>query len=223
MYRHSKYESVNIEEEIDHLNEEIKELQEVNKEKNNLLKECEELKTQNFILKQKIQQTIANVSQKNDDLAKLSEKVELLESKSEDESGELRKENKDLNCVNKILKNRLSHMKDSNVYIYKYKCCQCNFGSRYMEKFKEHMTADHEEIKKEFYVESGCIAVESCCICKKVFYSTEDLEKHTQMEIHCSMCDICTTVGRSELDYCAASYQFESHFDKSVENSKIAG
>ena len=95
MYRHSKYESVNIEEEIDRLNEEIKELQEVNKEKNNLLKECEELKTQNVILKQKIQQTIANVSQKNDDLAKLSEKVELLESKSEDESGELRKKNKD--------------------------------------------------------------------------------------------------------------------------------
>ena len=107
MYRHSKYESVNIEEEIDRLNEEIKELQEVNEEKNNLLKECEELKIQNFILKQKIQQTIANVSQKNDDLAKLSEKVELLESKSEDESGELRKENKDLNCVNKILKNSI--------------------------------------------------------------------------------------------------------------------
>ena len=191
MYRHSKYESVNIEEEIDRLNEEIKQLHEVNKEKNNLLKECEELKTQNFILKQKIQQTIANVSQKNDDIAKLSEKVELLESKSEDESGELRKENKGLNCVNKILKKRLSHMKDNNVYIYKYKCCQCSFGSRYMEKIKEHMTADHEEIKKEFYVESGCIAVESCCICKKVFYSTEDLEKHTQIEIHCSMCNVC--------------------------------
>ena len=180
-------------------------------------------KTQNFILKQKIQQTIANVSQKNDDIAKLSEKVELLESKSEDEYGELRKENKGLNCVNKIFKKRLSHMNDNNVYIYKYKCCQCSFGSRYMEKIKEHMTADHEEIKKEFYVESGCIAVESCCICKKVFYSTEDLEKHTKIEIHCSMCDICTTVGRSELDCCAASYQFESHFDKSLENSKIAG
>ena len=50
LYRHSKYESVNIEEEIDRLNEEIKQLHEVNKEKNNLLKECEELKTQNFIL-----------------------------------------------------------------------------------------------------------------------------------------------------------------------------
>ena len=134
LYRHSKYESVNIEEEIDRLNEEIKELQEVNKEKNNLLKECEELKTQNYILKQKIQQTIANVSQKNDDLAKLSEKVELLESKSEDESDQLRKENKDLNCVNTILKKRLSHMKDNNVYICNYKCCQCNFESRYMGK-----------------------------------------------------------------------------------------
>ena len=187
------------------------------------MKECEELKTQNLILKQKIQHTISIVSQKNDDLTKLSEKVELLESKSEDESGELRKKNKDLNCVNTILKKRLSHMKDNNVYICKYKCCQCNFGSRYMEKIKEHMTADHEEIKKEFYVESGCIAVESCCICKKVFYSTEDLEKHTQMEIHCSMCDVCKTLGRSESDDCAASYQFESHFDKSVENSKIAG
>ena len=38
------------------------------------------------------------------------------------------------------------------------------------EKNKEHMTHDHEEIKKEFYVESGFIAVESCCICELVFF-----------------------------------------------------
>ena len=30
-------------------------------------------------------------------------------------------------------------------------------------------------------------------------------------------------VKRSESDDCAASYQFESNFDKSVEKSKIAG
>ena len=130
MYRHSKYESVSAEEEIYCLKEEIRQLQETNKEKINLLKEWEELKTQMlFIL-----QTIANVSQNNDDHAKFSEKVELLESKSEDESDQLRKENKDLNCVNTILKKRLSHMKDNNVYICNYKCCQCNFESRYMGK-----------------------------------------------------------------------------------------
>ena len=78
-------------------------------------------------------------------------------------------------------------------------------------------------LKKEFYVQTGCVAGESCCICIKVFYSTEDLEKHTQTKINCSMCDICKRVGRSDSDYCAASYQFEGHFDKSVENSKIAG
>ena len=56
-----------------------------------------------------------------------------------------------------------------------------------------------------------------------MFYSTEYLEKHIQTENNCSMCDICKTVGRVEPDYCAALYQFEGHFDKSVENSKIAG
>ena len=78
MYRHSKYESVNVEEEIERFNKEIKQLQEVNKEKINLLKECEELKTQNLILKQKVQQTIAIVSQKNDDLANFQRKLNSL-------------------------------------------------------------------------------------------------------------------------------------------------
>ena len=75
MYRHSKYESVSAEEEIYCLKEEIRQLQETNKEKINLLKECEELKTQNIIIKQRIQQNIANLSQKTDDIVQLSEKV----------------------------------------------------------------------------------------------------------------------------------------------------
>ena len=56
-YRHSKYESVNAEEEINRLKGEIRQLQETNKEKINLLTECEELKTLNINLKQRIQQT----------------------------------------------------------------------------------------------------------------------------------------------------------------------
>ena len=38
-----------------------------------------------------------------------------------------------------------------------------------MEEIKEHMTAEHEESRKESYVEAGVIAGESCCICQKVF------------------------------------------------------
>ena len=83
------------------------------------------------------------------------------------------------------------------------------------------MTADHEEIKKECSVESVIIAFECCCICKKVFYSKEDLEKHTQLEIQCSICEVCTTVGRSEFDYCTAMEHFGSHFDKALENISI--
>ena len=65
-----------------------------------------------------------------------------------------------------------------------------------MEEIKEHMTAEHEEIRKESYVESGVIAVESFCICQKVFCSREELEKHILLEIQCSICEVCTTVVR---------------------------
>ena len=75
------------------------------------------------------------------------------------------------------------------------------------------MTADHEEIRKDSYVESGVIPVESCCICQQAFYSREDLEKHIQLEIPCSICEVCTTVGRSDLDYCAALEHFGGVFE----------
>ena len=52
MYRHSKYESVNTEEEIDRLKEQIVMLHKSITEKNNLLRNIEQLKTQNENLKQ---------------------------------------------------------------------------------------------------------------------------------------------------------------------------
>ena len=58
MYRHSKYESVNAEEEIDILKEEIKQLQKYKTDKINRLTEIDELKTQN------LKQTAVNYAHK---------------------------------------------------------------------------------------------------------------------------------------------------------------
>ena len=50
------------------------------------MKECEELKKLNINLKQRIQQTAVVFSQKNDDIVKLSEKVQWLKTQSHDNS-----------------------------------------------------------------------------------------------------------------------------------------
>ena len=52
-----------------------------------------------------------------------------------------------------------------------------------MDKMIEHLTENHDEIKIEEYVESSTLVVEMWCICNKIFYSEEDLEKHKELEI----------------------------------------
>ena len=47
-----------------------------------------------------------------------------------------------------------------------------------MDKMIENMTENHVEIKKEECVESSTLDDEMCCICNKLFYSEEDLDKH---------------------------------------------
>ena len=71
------------------------------------------------------------------------------------------------------------------------------------------MTEDHVDIKKEEYVESRTLAVDICHICKKVFYSEEDLDQHNQVKIHCASCQLCTTAEISDFDFFTAIEHFE--------------
>ena len=90
------------------------------------------------------------------------------------------------------------------MYIQSYKCDNYNFESEDMNKTEKHITDIHNEIEKECCVESGMIAVEICYICNTVFYSKEDLDNHTKLEIQCSICKVCMAVGSSDFDYCAS-------------------
>ena len=64
--------------------------------------------------------------------------------------------------MNGILNERISSINDKKIYSQSYQCCNCTFGSEYMnkEKKEEHMKNIHDEIEKECYVEPGRIAVE---------------------------------------------------------------
>ena len=66
-----------------------------------------------------------------------------------------------------------------------------------MNKTEKHITDIHNEIEKECCVESGMIAVEICYICNTVFYSKEDLDNHTKLEIQCSICKVCMAADSS--------------------------
>ena len=54
MYRHSKYESVNVEEKIHKIKGEIKQLQRFNTENKHIFTEIEELKTRNLNIRTKL-------------------------------------------------------------------------------------------------------------------------------------------------------------------------
>ena len=101
-----------------------------------------------------------------------------------------------------------SSIEEKKVYFRNYQCCECNYKSGDMDKMIEHMTEKHVEIKKEEYVESSTLAAEMCCICNKLFYSEEDLDKHKQVEIHCPSCELCTTAETSDFDFCTAMEHF---------------
>ena len=90
------------------------------------------------------------------------------------------------------------------MWIQSYQCDKCNFKSEDRNKIEKHMTNNHSEIEKEYYVESGEIAVEICFICDKVFYSKEDLDNHKLLKFHCQICKVCVTGGSLEIDYCSA-------------------
>ena len=124
--------------------------------------------------------------------------------KIREENDKLRMANEKIIKHNKILKKRLTSIEDKNMWIQSYQCDKCNFKSEERDTIEEHMTNNHSEIEKEYYVESGEIAVEICFICDKVFNSKEDLDNHKQLDIQCSICKVCATERGSEFDYCAA-------------------
>ena len=69
------------------------------------------------------------------------------------------------------------------------------------------MTKNHDDIKKECHAYSETLFVAICCVCKKIFYNTEDLDKHNKLEIQCTNFNLCTTADNPEFDYCAAMEQ----------------
>ena len=103
-----------------------------------------------------------------------------------------------------ILKKRLTSIEDKNMNTQSYQCDKCKFESEDRNKIEQHMTDNHSEIEKEYYVASDMIAVEICFICDKVFYSKEDLDNHKQLKFHCQICKVRVTGGSLEIDYCSA-------------------
>ena len=79
--QHGMYKSVNAEEEIDWLNKEIRQLHNINKEMIKIRWRTVKNLKPKLKLKTKRQQTEVNLALNTDDLVKLSEKVEFLESK----------------------------------------------------------------------------------------------------------------------------------------------
>jgi hypothetical protein len=124
--------------------------------------------------------------------------------KISEENDKLTKENQKFNKDNKVLKEKLSCIEDNSMYIRSYQCDECNFESEDRDTMIEHMTENHDDIGKEFYVHTGTLAFAGCCICKKMFYNTEDLDKHNKFQIQCSICNLCTAVENPEGDYCIA-------------------
>jgi chromosome segregation ATPase len=101
MYRHSKYDSVNSEEEIDKLKEEIKQLQQSNTDNINLLTEIDELKTKNL-------KHTKVIHAQNDKVDKYKELIE-----------NLGKEVNELKTQNGELKTKVAHSESSNVALAK--------------------------------------------------------------------------------------------------------
>ena len=158
-------------------------------ELNNMIEQVETLKAEITSLK------VENVEKE----IKLKEMKKISE-----ENDKLRMENYKLNKDNSILKKRLTSIEYKSMNIQSYQCDKCKFESKDRNKIEEHMTDNHNEIEKEYYVESDMIAVEICFICDKVFYSKEDLDNHKQLKFKCSICKVCVTEGSSEIDYCSA-------------------
>lgn len=130
-------------------------------------------------------------------------KLKEMKLRSED-NDKLRMVNEKLNKDNTILKKRLTSIEEKSMNIQSYHCDKCKFESEDRNKIEQHMTDNHSEIEKEFYIESNMIAVEICFICDTVFYSKEDLDIHKQLKFHCQICKVCVTGGSSEIDYCSA-------------------
>ena len=95
------------------------------------------------------------------------------------------KENEEKKTNIYIFKERLSSIDDKNIYVWSYQCGNWRFESDYRNKMIDKMNANHEDFEKECYLYSGTLAVASCSICKKIFYKTEDLDKHNKLKIQC--------------------------------------
>ena len=71
------------------------------------------------------------------------------------------------------------------------------------------------EVDKEYFLNpetkgNGNLSVEDCCICKKLFYSEEELKKHEDERTRmCVTCGRCMTPDSEEYKYCVAMEHLE--------------
>ena len=83
-----------------------------------------------------------------------------------------------MTMINKVFFKKLEEIDDDKKHWREYQCALCDYKSSYKKAALIHMSVNHTEVKKKYFDESGDLDVEDCGICKKIFYSEEELEKH---------------------------------------------
>ena len=158
--------------------------------------EIEELRSENNVLKQSLQTNREYIN-----VTMVSKDAEI-EGFKEDNEGlrvqllhlnnltiqnrDLIKERKNMNVINDILKEKLLSVENQTNYYHTYQCSMCEFYSGHRDKVTDHMNKNH---KKAYEAEETyCVD----CMCKKLFYDQEDLEKHEkEHKIKCGICGAC--------------------------------
>ena len=127
---------------------------------------------------------------------------------------DLIKESKNMNVINDILKKKLVSVENQTNYYHTYQCSMCEFDSGHRDKVTDHMNKNH----KKAYEAEETYGVD--CMCKKLFYDQEDLEKHEkEHSIKCGICGACMNLESPELRYCVLIGHLEGpYFEQYLEN-----
>ena len=110
-----------------------------------------------------------------------------------------------MTIINKVFFKKLEEIEDDKKHWREYQCALCDYKSSYKKEALSHMSVKHTEVNKKYFDESGDLDVEYCGICKKIFYSEEELKKHEDERTRlCGICDLCLTPDSDEFKYCVA-------------------
>ena len=80
-----------------------------------------------------------------------------------------------MTIVNKVFFKKLEQIEDVKKHWQEYQCALCNYKSSYKKEALSHMSVNHMEVNKKYFVKSGDLDIE---ICKKIFYCEEELKKY---------------------------------------------